>query len=120
MIHLSLDVMTLLYCIYVLSIFLIIFSGETSKPSKRNFAELIDAEAIINALGIEDHSTCHWPVALSWSRTIASNIEEWYSLNIFEQANLSILINEIRIQKREIERYKVLVHKGAVAVIVLD
>ncbi len=38
----------------------------------------------------------------------------------FEQANLNILLNEIRIQKREIERYKVLVDKGAEAVIVLD
>jgi len=37
-----------------------------------------------------------------------------------EQANLNILINEIRIQKREINRYKRLVDKGAVAVIVLD
>ena len=38
----------------------------------------------------------------------------------FEQANLNILINEIRIQKREINRYQKLVDQGAVAVIVLD
>ena len=38
----------------------------------------------------------------------------------FEQANLNILMNEIRIQKREIKRYQMLVDKGALAVIVLD
>ncbi len=38
----------------------------------------------------------------------------------FEQANLNILLNEIRIQKREINRYQMLVDKGAVAYIVLD
>ena len=38
----------------------------------------------------------------------------------FEIANLNILVNEIRIQKREINRYQMLVDKGAVAVIVLD
>ena len=38
----------------------------------------------------------------------------------FEVANLNILINKIRIQKREINRYQLLVDKGAVAVIVLD
>ena len=38
----------------------------------------------------------------------------------FEQANLNILINEIRILKREINRYQNLVDKGAEAVIVLD
>ena len=38
----------------------------------------------------------------------------------FEQANLNILMNEIRIQKREINRYQMLVDKGAVAVIELD
>ena len=37
-----------------------------------------------------------------------------------EQANLNILMNEIKIQKREINRYQMLVDKGAVAVIVLD
>ncbi len=37
-----------------------------------------------------------------------------------EQANLAILINEIRIQKREINRYQRLVDKGAIALIVLD
>ena len=37
-----------------------------------------------------------------------------------EQANLNILMNEISIQKREINRYQVLVEKGAVAFIVLD
>ena len=37
-----------------------------------------------------------------------------------EQANLNILMNEIRIQKREINRYKTLVDKGAEATIVLD
>ena len=37
-----------------------------------------------------------------------------------EKANLNILMNEIRIQKREINRYKILVDKGALAVIVLD
>ena len=36
------------------------------------------------------------------------------------QANLTILLNEIRIQKREINRYKMLVENGAVAFIVLD
>ncbi len=39
---------------------------------------------------------------------------------LFEQANLNILINKIRIQKREINRYQVLVNKGAVAVLVLE
>ena len=38
----------------------------------------------------------------------------------FEQANLNILINEIRIQKREISRYQMLVDNGAVAIIELD
>ena len=38
----------------------------------------------------------------------------------FEQANLNILINEIRIQKREIRRHQMLVDKGAMATIVLD
>ena len=38
----------------------------------------------------------------------------------FEQANLHLLLNEIRILKREINRYKMLVDKGAEAVIVLD
>ena len=37
-----------------------------------------------------------------------------------EQANLNILMNEIRIQKREINRYQMLLDKGAVAVIILD
>ncbi len=37
-----------------------------------------------------------------------------------EKANLAILMSEIRIQKREINRYKKLVDKGAVALIVLD
>ena len=36
------------------------------------------------------------------------------------QANLNILISEIRIKKREINRYQSLVDKGAVALIVLD
>ncbi len=36
------------------------------------------------------------------------------------QANLNILMSEIRIKKREINRYKSLVDKGAVALIVLD
>ena len=36
------------------------------------------------------------------------------------QANLNILINEIRIKNREINRYQSLVDKGAVALIVLD
>tara|TARA_Y100001968_G_scaffold209897_1_gene193000 strand:+ start:1489 stop:2406 length:918 start_codon:yes stop_codon:yes gene_type:complete len=40
-------------------------------------------------------------------------------LNV-ELVNLNILLNEIRIQKREINRYKILVDKGAVAFIVLD
>ena len=38
----------------------------------------------------------------------------------FELANLNILINEIRIQKKEINRYQILVDKGAEAAIVLD
>ena len=38
----------------------------------------------------------------------------------FELANYNILINEIRIQKREINRYQILVDKGAEAAIVLD
>jgi len=38
----------------------------------------------------------------------------------FEQANLNILINEIKSQKREINRYQMLVDNGAVAFIVLD
>ena len=38
----------------------------------------------------------------------------------FEKANLNILKNEIRIQKREINRYQILLDKGAVAIIVLD
>ena len=38
----------------------------------------------------------------------------------FELANLNILINETRIQKREINRYQILVDKGAEAAIVLD
>ena len=37
-----------------------------------------------------------------------------------EIANLKILMNEIRIQKREINRYSMLLDKGAVAFIVLD
>ena len=37
-----------------------------------------------------------------------------------EKANLNILMNEIRIQKREINRYQTLLDKGAVAIIVLD
>ena len=37
-----------------------------------------------------------------------------------ELANLDILKNEIRIQKREIDRYQMLVDKGAVAFIVFD
>ena len=37
-----------------------------------------------------------------------------------ELANLKILINDIRIQKREISRYQILVDKGAVAIIILD
>ena len=37
-----------------------------------------------------------------------------------EKANLAILMSQIRIQKREINRYKMLVDKGAVALIVLD
>ena len=37
-----------------------------------------------------------------------------------EKANLNILMNEIRIQKREINRYQMLVDNGAEAVIVLD
>ena len=36
------------------------------------------------------------------------------------QAHLNILMNEIRIKKREINRYQTLVDKGAVALIVLD
>ncbi len=36
------------------------------------------------------------------------------------QANLNILMSEIRIKKREIKRYQTLVDKGAVALIVLD
>ncbi len=39
---------------------------------------------------------------------------------VYEQANLNILLNKIRIKKREINRYQKLVDKGAVAVIVLD
>ena len=38
----------------------------------------------------------------------------------FEQANLNILINEIKIQKREIRRHQMHVDKGAMATIVLD
>ena len=38
----------------------------------------------------------------------------------FEQANLNILISDIGIKKREINRYQTLVNKGAVAQIVLD
>ena len=38
----------------------------------------------------------------------------------FEKANLNILMNEIRIQKREINRYQLLVDNGAVASIVLE
>ena len=38
----------------------------------------------------------------------------------FEKANLNILMNEIRIQKREINRYQTLLDKGAVAIIILD
>ena len=38
----------------------------------------------------------------------------------YEKANLNILMNEIRIQKREINRYQTLLVKGAVAIIVLD
>ena len=38
----------------------------------------------------------------------------------FQEANLNILINEIRIQKREINRYQMLVDKGVVAIILLD
>ena len=38
----------------------------------------------------------------------------------YEKANLNILINQIRIQKREINRYQTLLDKGAVAIIVLD
>ena len=38
----------------------------------------------------------------------------------YEKANLNILMNEIRIQKREINRYQTLLDKGAVAIIVLD
>ena len=37
-----------------------------------------------------------------------------------EQANLNILMSEISIQKREIDRYQILVDKGAEAVIILD
>ena len=36
------------------------------------------------------------------------------------QANLNILMSEIRIKKREINRYQTLLEKGAVAEIVLD
>ncbi len=38
----------------------------------------------------------------------------------YAKANLSVLINEIRIKKREIKRYQSLVDKGAVAIIILD
>ena len=38
----------------------------------------------------------------------------------FEKANLNILMHEIKIQKREIGRYKMLVDKGVVEVIILD
>ena len=38
----------------------------------------------------------------------------------FEKANLNILINQIRIQKREINRYQMLVDRGAEPVIVLE
>ena len=38
----------------------------------------------------------------------------------YEKANLNILMNEIRIQKREINRYQTLLDEGAVAIIVLD
>ena len=38
----------------------------------------------------------------------------------YEKANLNKLMNEIRIQKREINRYQTLLDKGAVAIIVLD
>ncbi len=38
----------------------------------------------------------------------------------FEQANLNILMNEIRIQKREINRYQMLLDNGAVALITLE
>ncbi len=38
----------------------------------------------------------------------------------FEKANLKILINDMRVQKREIARYQMLVDKGAVAIIILD
>ena len=38
----------------------------------------------------------------------------------FELANLNIILNEIRIQEREIKRYQNLVDKGAVAFVVLD
>ena len=38
----------------------------------------------------------------------------------YEKANLNILINQIRIQKREINRYQTLLDKGVVAIIVLD
>ncbi len=38
----------------------------------------------------------------------------------FEKANLNILMHEIKIQKREIDRYKMLVDKGVVEVIILD
>ena len=38
----------------------------------------------------------------------------------YEKANLNILMNEIRIQKREINRYQTLLDKGAVAIIILD
>ena len=37
-----------------------------------------------------------------------------------ELANLKIIMNDIRIQKREIDRYQILLDKGAVASIVLD
>ena len=37
-----------------------------------------------------------------------------------ELANLNILMNEIRIQRREVNRYKTLVDKGAIAFIILD
>ena len=39
---------------------------------------------------------------------------------VSEQANLNILMNEIIIQKREINRYQILVDEGAEAAIVLD
>ncbi len=43
----------------------------------------------MKAVGIACHSTCHWPVARSWSWTMASSIRSCCALSVLAAASIN-------------------------------